>query len=207
LQRRADLQALASNGHVRRFAAGEIIFREGGPGDALHVVVDGRVRISVLSGLGSEATVATVETGDCVGELALLDGRRRSATAPITATRTFVVTRSDFVTWLTERPAAALALLETLSLRLRRTDEALADLTFLDLPHRLAKQLLRMAPLDANGARPPIKVTQGEMASMLGMSRESVNKQLNTFAREGWIQISRATVRVIDGEALGTLPL
>ncbi|MEO6398879.1 MAG: Crp/Fnr family transcriptional regulator [Tepidiformaceae bacterium] len=204
----ADLQALASRGRVRRFAQGSAIFHEGDPGDALHVVVEGQVRITVLSGGGNEATVATVETGDCFGEFALLDGRPRSATATATrATRTFVVTRNDFVEWLSARPAAALALLETLSLRLRRTDEALADMTFLDLEHRLAKQILRLSTSpDGKAARPPIRVTQGDLASMLGVSRESVNKQLNAFAREGWIKLSRGTIAVVVPEALRQLP-
>ena len=203
----SDLQALAIRGRVKRFAQGSAIFREGDPGDALHVVVEGQVRITVLSGTGNEATVATVETGDCFGEFALLDGRPRSATATATrATRTFVVTRTDFVDWLSGRPSAALALLETLSLRLRRTDEALADMTFLDLEHRLAKQILRLSTApDGRGSRPPIKVTQGDLASMLGVSRESVNKQLNAFAREGWINLSRGTISVLNAGALRQL--
>lgn len=205
----ADLQALASRGRVRRFPAGSAIFHEGDPGDALHVVVEGQVGITVLSGGGNEATVATVDTGDCFGEFALLDGRPRSATATATrATRTFVVTRADFVDWLSARPAAALALLETLSLRLRRTDEALADMTFLDLEHRLAKQILRLSMAqDGKQTHVPIRVTQGELASMLGVSRESVNKQLNAFAREGWIKLARGAISVLDAEALRRLPL
>lgn len=205
----ADLQALASRGRVRRFPAGSAIFHEGDPGDALHVVVEGQVGITVLSGAGNEATVATVDTGDCFGEFALLDGRPRSATATATrATRTFVVTRADFVDWLSARPAAALALLETLSLRLRRTDEALADMTFLDLEHRLAKQILRLSMAqDGKQTHVPIRVTQGELASMLGVSRESVNKQLNAFAREGWIKLARGAISVLDAEALRRLPL
>ena len=205
----ADLQALASRGRVRRFPAGSAIFHEGDPGDALHVVVEGQVRITVLSGAGNEATVATVDTGDCFGEFALLDGRPRSATATATrATCTFVVTRADFVDWLSARPAAALALLETLSLRLRRTDEALADMTFLDLEHRLAKQILRLSMAqDGKQTHVPIRVTQGELASMLGVSRESVNKQLNAFAREGWIKLARGAISVLDAEALRRLPL
>lgn len=203
-----DLQALASRGRVRRFPAAATIFREGDPGDALHVVVEGQVRITILSGSGSEAIVALVDTGDCFGEFALLDGKPRSATATaVKPTKTFVVTRNDFTNWLNERPAAALALLETLSLRLRRTDEALADMTFLDLPHRLAKQLLRLSTGDSAGARQTVKVTQGELASMLGVSRESVNKQLNGFARGGWISLSRGAINVLDAEALKTLPL
>lgn len=204
-----DLHAFASRGRVRRFVAGQIIFHEGDPGDALHVVVEGEVRISVTSAGGAEATVATVETGDCFGEFALLDGRPRSATATATrATRTFVVTRTDFVDWLSGRPSAALALLETLSLRLRRTDEALADMTFLDLEHRLAKYILRLSTgsQPGNPARLPIKVTQAELASLLGVSRESVNKTLNGFAREGWITLARGSISVLDRQALRQLP-
>lgn len=204
-----DIQALASRGRVRRFVAGQAIFHEGDRGDALHVVIEGQVRISVVSAAGAEATVATVETGDCFGELALLDGRPRSATATATrATRTFVVTRTDFVDWLSGRPSAALALLETLSLRLRRTDEALADMTFLDLEHRLAKYILRLSTgtQDGNPGRLPIKVTQAEVASLLSVSRESVNKTLNGFAREGWISLARGSISVLDPQALRQLP-
>lgn len=202
-----DLKALASRGRVRRFNAGTTIFHEGDPGDALYVVVDGRVRISRISGSGTEATLAMVGAGDCFGDLALFDGRPRSATATAaSATRTFVVSRDDFVAWVRERPAASLALLETLSLRLRRTDEVVTDLVFLDLPHRLAKHLLTMAAhIDTPaGRKPRLQVTQGELASMLGVSRESVNKQLNQFSRDGWITLSRGAVTIDNADALRT---
>lgn len=202
-----DLGALASRGQERAFKSGAIVFREGEPGDALHVVMDGRVRMSVLSADGLEATLALMDRGDCFGELALVDGGPRSATATaIDASRTFVVTREDFATWLNSRPAAALALLETLSWRLRRTDEALADLHFLDLPQRLAKQLVRMTAQSAgaNGGVAKIHVTQAELAGLLSVSRESVNKQLNHFARDGWISLGRGWVRVDNVAALRT---
>ena len=204
-----DVTLLASRGRVRRFSAGTTIFHEGDPGDALYVVVDGRVRISRLSGSGSEATLAIVGKGDCFGEFALFDSRPRSATAIAQVpTRTFVVSREDFRDWVRQRPEASLALLETLSLRLRRTDEVVTDLMFLDLPHRLAKHLLGLASSmgDAQpGRRQRIQVTQGELASMLGVSRESVNKQLNQFARDGWITISRGAVTLDDPESLRTM--
>jgi CRP-like cAMP-binding protein len=203
-----DLKALASRGRVRRFNASTTIFHEGDPGDAIYVVVDGRIRMSRISGSGSEATLAIIGAGDCTGELSLFDGRPRSATATtMQATRTFVVSREDFVNWVKERPAASLALLETLSLRIRRTNEIVTDLVFLDLPHRLAKHLLSLAAAHAEGAnsrRPRLQVTQAELASMLGVSRESVNKQLNQFAREGWITLSRGAVILDDAEALRT---
>ncbi|MEO8539360.1 MAG: Crp/Fnr family transcriptional regulator [bacterium] len=203
-----DVTLLASRGRVRRFNAGSTIFHEGDAGDALYVVVDGRVRISRLSGSGSEATLALVGKGDCFGEFALFDSRPRSATATaMQATRTFVVSREDFRDWVRQRPEASLALLETLSLRLRRTDEVVTDLMFLDLPHRLAKHLLSLAATgDAPaGRRQRIQVTQGELASMLGVSRESVNKQLNQFSRDGWITISRGAVTIDDSQALRTM--
>lgn len=200
-----DLKALASRGRVKRFAAGTTVFHEGDPGDAAYVVVDGRVRISRISGSGSEATLALVGAGDCFGDLALFDGKPRSATATAqVVTRAFVFSRDDFVAWVRERPAASLALLETLSLRLRRTNEEVTDLVFLDLPHRLAKHLATLATTHAEGSpkRPRIQVTQGELASMLGVSRESVNKQLNQFARDRWITISRGAVTIDDVDAL-----
>lgn len=204
-----DMRALASRGRMRSYPAGTTIFSEGERGDSLHVVVEGRVRITVTSGAGDEATVAMVGPGDCFGELSLLDGRPRSASAiASTPTKTFMVTRDGFVEWVKERPAAALAIMETLSLRLRRTDEALADLAFLDLAHRLAKQLIALASIHTSDGPPKldppvrISVTQGELASMLGVSRESVNKQLNLFAREGLLTLSRGAVTLLDPEAL-----
>jgi CRP-like cAMP-binding protein len=200
-----DLRALAAHGKVQRHPAGAVIFQEGDPGDSLHIVIEGDVRIAVLSGSGEEATVAMLGPGEFVGDLALLDGRPRSATAIASRpTKTLVVTRDDFTRWLGQRPRAALVLLEALSLRVRRTDEALADLAFLGLPQRLAKRLLILAGGrsggDVSGVR--LRVTQSELGSMLGVSRESVNKQLNRFARQGWIALGRGSVTLNDIEAL-----
>ena len=207
-----DVRALASRGRVRSYPSGTVIFQEGDPGDSLYIVIEGSVRIVVSSAKGEEATVALLGPGECVGDLALLDGRPRSASAiAAERSRALVVTREEFSRWLTQRPKAALALLETLSLRVRRTDEALTDFAFLDLAHRLAKRLLDLAnaqrDVQARGALAPgarIRTTQAELGSMLGASRESVNKQLNMFAREGWIALSRGSVTLLDPEALRT---
>ena len=210
--RAADLRALASRGKMRSYRAGATIFREGAPGDSLHIIVEGTVRVAVLSLSGEEATVAMLGPGEFVGDLALLDGRPRSASAIASqATKTLVVRRDDFRRWLADRPSAALALLEALSLRVRRTDEALADIAFLDLPRRLAKRLLALArdqqAMQTRKARtaPRLRITQSELASMLGVSRESVNKQLNVFARQGWIKLGRGSLALLDPEALRTL--
>jgi len=205
-----DLRALAELGRVSRYGAGEAIFREGDPGDSLHMVMEGEVRIFVLSPGGDELSFSFVGPGECFGDLALLDGRPRSASAVASQlTRTLVVTRGDFILWLSERPRASLALLETLSLRLRRLSNTAADLVFLDLPHRLAKRLITLAYAQPEGratverSEPVrIRITQEELASMLGVSRQSVNKQLNLFAREGWIALGRGYVMLKDPVAL-----
>jgi len=208
-----DLRALAAHGRMHTYLASAVIFREGDPGDSLHIIVEGNVRIVVLSPSGGEATVAMLGPGEFVGDLALLDGRPRSASAVASQpTKTLVVTRSDFGEWLSQRPRAAFALLEALSLRVRRTNEALADLAFLDLPQRLAKRLLDLATAHLEGqvrgkGEPGIRlrITQSELASMLGVSRESVNKQLNLFAKEGWVVIGRGSVTLRDTEILRKL--
>lgn len=199
-----DLKALAGRGRVRSFALGATIFREGDRGDSLHIVMEGVVRVSVVSPRGEEATVALLGPGEFVGDLALLDGLPRSANAIATErTKTLVVTREDFRRWLIDRPKASLALLEALSLRVRRTDEVLADLTFLDLPGRLAKRLvLLITDHPANGDSRRLRITQAQLASMLGVSRESVNKQLNEFERSGWVRLGRGSITVLDEASL-----
>jgi CRP/FNR family transcriptional regulator, cyclic AMP receptor protein len=197
-----DLRAIASHGRLQSYPAGATIFEEGGAGDSLHIVVEGDVRISVLSPGGAEATLAVLSAGEFLGDLALLDGRPRSASAiALGPAKTLAVTRDEFRRWLAERPSAALALLEALSLRVRRTDEALADLAFLDLPGRLAKRLLALAAGRPNGDG-RLRITQAELASMLGVSRESVNKQLNDFAHRGLLSLHRGRITLLDTEAL-----
>ncbi len=206
-----DLRSLAARGRIKSHRSGAVLFREGDRGDALYIVVRGAVRVSVLSPSGGEATVAVLGPGEFVGDLALLDGRPRSASAIVLQpTRTLVVTRDEFRRWLRERPQAALALLEALSLRIRRTDEQLADLAFLDAPHRLAKRLLTLAA-DQYGTRAlrgaRLRVTQAELASMLGVSRESVNKHVNQLALKGWVRLGRGSITLLDPDALASAEL
>ena len=200
-----ELRALAARGRARTYVADAVIFHEGDPGDSLHIVIDGAIRIALISSEGEERTVALLGPGEFVGHLALLDGRPRSASAIAHGpTTTLVVTRDDFRRWLAERPPAALALLEAMSLLIRRTDEVLADMTFLGLPKRLAKRVLDLVGglegTEAEGRR--LRITQAELASMLGVSRESVNRQLNVFAQKGWIALGRGSITVIDLAAL-----
>lgn len=207
-----NVRALAVLGHVRTYPAGAVVFQEGDPGDCLYITLEGSVRISILSPSGEELTLALLWPGEWFGELSLLDGRPRSANAiALQTTKTLVVTRDNFTNWLSERPQAALYLLKALSLRLRTTDESIGDLVFLDLAHRLAKRLLNLAAAwleDQDKSHHPenawLSITQDELASMLGVSRESVNKQLNQFSHRGWIEPGRGSMLVKDLVALRT---
>lgn len=203
---RNDVRALAAHGRLRTYAEDAAVFAQGDVGDCLHVVVEGRIRLSVLSEDGKEVLLAVLGPGEAVGELSLLDGRPRSASATAEgAAKTLVVNRADFLAWLSATPSSALAVLQTLSLRLRQTDAALADLAFLDLRGRLAKRLVSMAEPRAaatDGGETSVTATQSELAAMLGVSRESVNKELNRFARCGWLRLERGRVVLLDAAAL-----
>jgi len=195
-----DADALGRKGLLRRFPAGRIIFREGDRGDSLHVLIEGEVQITVVSEAGSETTLATFHAGACFGELALLDGLPRSGTARVVQeARTLTVTRENFRAWLRERPSAGEALLATLSLHLRETDNRLTDQLFLTLERRLAKVLLA----DWSGSRPlEVRRTQAELGDALGVSRESVNKTLRKLQRRGLLELGRGRVVIPQPERL-----
>lgn len=204
-----DLQALAVLGRVREYPSGAVVFNQGDSGDALYVIIEGQLRISLVSPSGEESTLALMGPGEACGDLALLDGRPRSASAIATGhTRTLVITREEFIRWLSGRPRAALALLETLSLLVRRKDEAMSDLAFVELSLRLAKRLLDLASdqeMHVKRGRSDairLRITQRNLAAMLGVTRESVNKELNRFARKRWIALGRGSVAVRDFSAL-----
>ncbi len=201
-----DVRTLAARGRLRRFKDGDTIVREGEAGESLFVILEGNARIVVSSATGEEATVAHLGPGECIGEFAVLDGLPRSATAVATApTSAICVTRDDFREWLTERPEAAFALLEEMSLRLRRANQGLADHLFLGLSQRLARRLVALAGTHGNQASGDgirVRITQAELASMLGVTRESVNKELQAFANRGWISTARGAVIIHDLEAL-----
>jgi CRP/FNR family transcriptional regulator len=202
-----DFQALVATGRIVKFRKGQTIFRQDDPGDSFFVIVSGSVHITRLTPDGRELTVAILGPGECFGDLALLDGRPRSAgAAAAEKTATFVVMREAFLRWLDERPAASFTLLETLSLRLRHKDEVMSDLAFVDLAGRLAKRLadLALATSPVKHVKPDtlLRVTQAQLAAALGASRQSVNRELQHFEDRGWIAVSRGAIRIVDYESL-----
>jgi CRP-like cAMP-binding protein len=203
----ADLDRLARTMTRRRYRRNEVVFHEGDPGDSLHVVVDGRVKITRESAEGSEAIVVILSPGDSFGELVLLDGAVRSATATaIEPTETLTMTRADFATLVEESTPFRWHVLGGIAHRIRRLTDQLAEVHFLDLAGRLALQLTRLAEESAPGTRSDIELrstlTQSDLAAMVGGTRQRVNQILGDFADEGLIRNEGGRLVVCDLDRL-----
>ena len=202
------LERLAAGMRTRRFRRGEVIFHIGDPGDALFVIVAGEVKISLPSDTGEEAILATLGPGEFFGELALLDGAPRSASASaLSATETVVLPRDRFRELIATEAAVRDALLAAIAGELRRLTTHVEELHFLDITGRLAARLVRLAqesgtPLDDGSLRLRTNLTQGDLAAMVGCTRQSVNKLLGQFTDDGLIRLERDAIVVTDLEGL-----
>ena len=199
-----ERDALAARAHMRRFEAGDTIFLMGTLNDSMIAVLEGEVRISVPSAEGKEIVLAIVHAGEVFGEIAMLDGKPRSADAKaLTACNLAVLDRRDVLAVLERNPTAWLVLVEVLCSRLRQTDQHLVEVALLGLPQRLAKTLLRI--IDARGQtanRAELRLSQYELANLVGASRESVNKCLHEWQRSGTVQMEKRVIKIEDRPAL-----
>ena len=200
-----ETDAILTQGVIERHAAGAPIFAKGDPGISMMAVLRGRVLISVLSVEGKEVVLNIIDEGEIVGEIALLDGKERSADATaMTNCELLVVPRRSFLPLL-ERPALTRELLMVLCEKVRRTSEQVEDVLFLDVEARIAKVLLRLAQnreAPRPGARMVLRISQRELGNLVGASRESVNKQLQLWRRSGIIDIENGAIVIRDPEAL-----
>ncbi len=187
---------------------GDIVFSEGDQGERLYVVLDGKVKLGHASPDGRENLLGVLGPGEMFGELSLFDPVPRTATATaLTECRLMGLGHADLDAWLTGRPALAKALLTALAQRLRRTNEALGDLVFADVPGRVAKALMDLSekfgtPSD-DGIHVTHDLTQEELAQLVGASRETVNKALADFAARGWLTLEPRGVTILDADRLG----
>ena len=200
------VERLAACAHVRTVRAGTTIFQKGDPGDCLFAVCRGTIRISSHSADGKDAVLNLIQAGEIFGEIALLDGRPRTAGAQaISDCELMVIDRRDFMPRITSEPGLALRLIEVLCARLRRTSQQVEDMTFLDLPARLAKTLLWLAASSRFTVSRKITLTQRELGEIIGMTRESINKQLRAWEERNWISLQRGNIVVRDPAALAAL--
>ena len=199
---RVRIAALATR---RTYEEGAVIFMRGDPGDSLCGVATGRVRISASAPGGKEVFLNIMEPGDAFGEIALLDGSPRTATATTMArTELIVIPRDAFSALLQSQPQLATHLIQLLCKRVRWTAELMEDTALLSVPARLAKRLLSLA--SAQGREPQrgakIALSQEELAQFLGLSRQIVNQHLQTWRAKNWISLGRGSVTLEDPQAL-----
>jgi CRP/FNR family transcriptional regulator, cyclic AMP receptor protein len=201
----ASLDRIVGLATQRSFRAGEIVFSQGDPGDALYAVVSGRIRISSGTAEGREISLNIMEPGETLGEIALLDGGTRTATATATEPSELVSIRRDhFVALLEREPRVALELLKLCGERLRWTSGLVEDAALLDAPARLAKRLLSLGELHGRRSNSGItlKISQEDLATFLGVSRQVVNQYLQGWKARGWVALGRGAVTVRDPDAL-----
>jgi len=200
-------RALIASMSVVSFGRGEVLFHEGESGDQLFVIRTGKIKLGRRSGDGRENLLSVQGPGEMFGELSLFDPGPRTATATVVADATLLeLAHTDLIAWLQAHPTVAVHLLKALAHRLRRTNEALADLVFSDVPGRVAKALLDLStrfgePVD-EGIRVAHDLTQEELAQLVGASRETVNKALADFAARGWVRREGRAVVLLDVDRL-----
>jgi CRP-like cAMP-binding protein len=205
----SDLQVLARKFHVIRYRKGEVIFREGEPAERLFLIDEGRVKLSIASSSGQEVLIAVLGRGQIFGELAVIDRGPRAMDARAMENSCVYALGSDpFWTLLESRAALARRLLELMARRLRRADQTSQDLIFFDAPTRLARRLLSLAEEhgeqegEDQAIRITVRVTQEELAQMIGVTRESANRLIASFAGRGWIEWNDGQPLLLKPESL-----
>jgi len=203
----ADIARLATRMRRRTYRQGDVIFHKGDPGSMLYLVEQGQIKIFTPSLEGREVVLCLFGPGDFFGEMALFDDKPRSASAEAATPSTLLtLQRDDFRQAMVQHPAMSLAVMAALVNRLRRTDEMLEDAVFLDLPSRLAKKLLELAeshgvPTDT-GFDIDLRLSQQDLADMVGATRARVNEVLVWYRDRGIIGMHRSHFTILKPDGL-----
>jgi CRP-like cAMP-binding protein len=205
-----ELDDLLSHAKVTKYPARVALFGRGDPGGQMIAVVSGRVRISLTGPDGHELILNVIEAGQLFGEIAMLDGRDRTADATILEpTELLTIDRRDFLPFLARHSELAVRLLLTLCERMRTTTDQIEDIFLLPVTVRLAKKVLQMAAAHGQpatgGLRIGARLSQRELGGMLGLSRESINKHLAAWQKAGLVRIANGAITVIDQAGVARL--
>lgn len=204
----AELEQLAAVAVPRSYEGGEVVFREGDPGDTCHIVRSGTLKATKTHGDGRTIALTELHPGDMFGELALFSGERRSATIEaIEPATTLALLADDIRRLLTSQPEIAIKMLAGLANRVRAANERLARQSFQGVAGRVASVLLAQveARRQEEGSEGDVVVTatQADIAELAGSARESASRFLATLEREGVVTLRRGRVVVHDPDALG----
>ena len=186
---------------------GATIFSKGDPGNSLFAVISGTVKISISSVDGRNAILNLIGAGEIFGEMSVLDGQARSTDATAnTGCEIFAIDRREFLPFMRNQPELAMKFIELLCMRVRRTSDQVEQVILQNLPGRLAGALIRLTEKDkhVSGGR-TIAITQQEISEMVGMTRESINKQLRVWAGRSWVRLEHGAIVVLDAAPLEAL--
>lgn len=206
----AEREQILTLGTERRFNDGQMIFQRGDVGNSMMLVLRGQVKISIVSDEGKELVFSIIPAGECLGEIALLDGQDRTADAiAVGECVLFTLSRSNFIPFLERHPRVAIQLLAVLCGRLRATSDFIEGLAFQNLPARLARLLLKLAATQGSttpaGVRLTCKLSQQDIGNLIATSRESVNKQLRAWRAQGLLEIEHGYITLRQPAALNRL--
>lgn len=198
-----ELDSLSSVADLRRVQARQVIIEQGSTGHEMYALLHGRMKVARHTEDGREIILAILEAGDVFGELAMLDGGPRTATVEtLEPCELMVFRREAVIGFLENHPTVMRQLIQDLCARLRSADEMVQDTLFLPIASRLGKALKSLAAQHGDagpdGVRIDLKLTQQEVANLIGTSRESVNKQLNAWHDAGLIAMDNGHIRLID---------
>lgn len=203
----ADRESLARAMRRRTYKRGDVLFHRDDEGSLLYCILSGRVRIFLPTGAGEEVTLDILKPGDVFGELAVFDELPRSASASaLEDVAVLTLDRTTVLSSLADHPKAAGSILAELSRRLRHANSMIEDIITLDVPGRICKKLLELS--DEHGTRTPqgiqigVRFTQGELASMIGATRESTNKVLRNFQSRGLIRMEGQSLTILRPDLL-----
>jgi CRP/FNR family transcriptional regulator, cyclic AMP receptor protein len=194
-----DRERLSKQCVERTFAKNQVVYVVGEPGDSMLILTSGELKVCHFSTDGVELILASIMPGEPIGELGMLSYLPRSATVIATKPSAgMMLPRVVVMQLIEERPAVAVAMLQYLANLTRKMNGLVADLVFLDVHQRIARFLVS----NTQGASRSVKVTQTNLASTIGASRQRVNVCLQEFQRRGWVSLSSGTIRVVDRDAL-----
>jgi len=195
---------LAERTTQRVYRPGQVVFVQDEPGDRMFIVAEGSVKLLIRSAHGDAVELARLWPTDVFGEVALLDGGPRSATAEAVERSVLVaIARGELIRLLRANEQVVDALLNSLGQLVRRANRQSTDLIFLDLRGRVAKKLLELS--QAGGAVSGTlhrRITQGDLAQMVGGARQTVNQVLKQFEDRGWIRMANRTIEIVGWEGL-----
>lgn len=197
-----ELEALAQRVRQRRYREGEAIFHRDDPGAAMYVILNGRVKIHNESADGTDVIITVFKGGEFFGEMSLLDGSERSADATtLEPTEMLMLTRGDLEEAIERHPRIAINMLASLASRLRTSTSSIETLSALDVRGRIARVLLDLSEKHGEklpvGMRINVRLTQSELAALVGASRESVNKVIGQYRRRGCVEYDEDKQRLI----------